>query len=73
VDQDKIVAILDMVAPTYGRDLHTTLGHTGYYMWFIQSYVDIVASLDKILHKDIVDDYNCVLHPSEHIPERVSP
>ena len=36
VDPAKIVAILDMVAPTSIREFHATLGHTGYYQHFIQ-------------------------------------
>jgi hypothetical protein len=30
VDQVKISAILDIVAPTSVKELHTTLGHIGY-------------------------------------------
>jgi hypothetical protein len=35
VDLAKIVAILDMVAPTLVREMGATLGHTGYYRRFI--------------------------------------
>jgi hypothetical protein len=52
VDQAKIVSILDMVAPTSVREMCATLGHTGYYRWFIQNYAQIAAPLEKLLHKD---------------------
>jgi hypothetical protein len=31
VDQDKIIATLDMVSPTSVQEMTSTLGHTGYY------------------------------------------
>jgi hypothetical protein len=52
VDQYKIVPILDMVAPTSVWDMHTTLGHIGYYRRFIQNYANIVAPLENIPCKD---------------------
>jgi hypothetical protein len=51
VDPDKIISILDMVPPTSVPEMHTTLGHTGYYRWFIQNYAQIAASLEKLLLK----------------------
>jgi hypothetical protein len=53
MDPTKIVSILDMVAPTSVQEMHTTLGHTGYYRHFIQNYAQIVAPLERLLHKDI--------------------
>jgi hypothetical protein len=32
-------------------ELHSTLGHIKYSRWFIQSYVNIFASLEKLLSK----------------------
>jgi hypothetical protein len=52
VDQDNIIAILDMVAPTSIRELRVTLGHTGYYRRFIQNYAKIDTPLEKLLRKD---------------------
>ena len=49
VDQVKIVMLLDMVAPTSVRELCATLGHTEYYRRFIQSYVHVGVSLEKLL------------------------
>jgi hypothetical protein len=51
MDQVKIVAILEIVAPTLVKDLHATLGQIGNYRKFIQSYVKVVASLEKLLLK----------------------
>jgi len=52
VDQAKVVVIVDMLAPTFVRELHATLGHTGYYRRFIQSYAKVVTPLEKLLRKD---------------------
>jgi hypothetical protein len=52
VDQAKTVILLDLVAPTSVRELCTTLGHTEYYRWFIQSYVHVGVSLEKLLCKN---------------------
>jgi hypothetical protein len=57
VDHANIIAILDMVEPTSVHDLHVTLGHIGYYRWFIQNYAKIVAPLNKLFHKDTKYDW----------------
>jgi hypothetical protein len=51
VDQENITAILDILAPTFVRELCATLGHTWYYRRFIHSYVKVVP-LEKLLLKD---------------------
>jgi hypothetical protein len=38
VDPTKIIVILELASPTSVRQLRATLGHTGYYMKFIQGY-----------------------------------
>jgi hypothetical protein len=38
VDPSKIAIIVDLPPPTSVRQLHTALGHTGYYIKFIKGY-----------------------------------
>ena len=49
MDQANIAMLLDMVAPTSVRELCVTLGHIEYYRRFIQSYVHVGVSLEKLL------------------------
>jgi hypothetical protein len=52
VDQAKIVAILGHGSSHISQGTCTTLGHTGYYRRFIQSYAKVIAPLEKLLRKD---------------------
>jgi hypothetical protein len=52
VDPSKIVIIVDLPPPTLVRQLHTTLGHTGYYRKFIKGYAQITTPMEKLLNKD---------------------
>jgi hypothetical protein len=52
LDQEEIATIVDMLNPTYVRDLCANLGHIGYYRKFIRSYAKVVALLVKIFCKD---------------------
>ena len=53
VDPRKIAVILNLEAPHSVKQLHATLGHTGYYRKFIKSYAQITASMKKLLKKDV--------------------
>ena len=52
VDPSKIAIIVDIPSPTSVRQLHTTLGHTGYYRKFIKGYAQITTPMEKLLKKD---------------------
>ena len=51
VDATKVTIIMNMSSPTSVKQLHSTLGHTGYYRWFIRNYLLITAPLEKLLKK----------------------
>lgn len=51
VDQEKIATIVDMLMPTFVRELCVNLGHIGYYRKFIQSYEKVVALLENIAQR----------------------
>ena len=52
VDLAKIVVILNLQVPRSVEQLHTTLGHTGYYQKFIKRYAQITESMEQLLKKD---------------------
>jgi hypothetical protein len=52
VDPSKIAIIVDLPPPTSVKQLHTTLGHTGYYRKFIKGYAQITTPMEKFLKKD---------------------
>jgi hypothetical protein len=52
VDPSKISIIVDIPPPTLVRQLHTALGHTGYYIKFIKGYAHITTPMEKLLRKD---------------------
>jgi hypothetical protein len=52
VDPSKIAIIIDFPPPTSVKQLHTMLGHTGYYRKFIKGYAQIRALMEKLLKKD---------------------
>ena len=53
VDPMKIVVILNLEAPRSVKQLHTTLGHTGYYRKFIKGYDQITTLMEKLLKKHV--------------------
>jgi hypothetical protein len=50
-DPSKIAIIVDLPPPISVKQLHTTLGHTRYYMKFIKGYAQITAPMKKLLKK----------------------
>ena len=53
VDPVKIAIIVNLPPPKFVKQLHITLGHTGYYRKFIKGYAHITAPMEKKLKKDI--------------------
>jgi len=51
VDPAKVVAIFHMEPPCNVKQQRETLGHMGYYKWFIRNYVAITALMEKLLRK----------------------
>ncbi len=51
VDLSRIAIIVDL-PPTSVNKLHTTLGHTSYYIKFIKWYAQITMPMEKLLKKD---------------------
>lgn len=58
VDPAKIVVILNPEALQSVKQLCTTLGHTGYYQKFIESYAQITVPMEKLLKKDTTYFWN---------------
>ena len=54
VDPMKIVVIVSLEAPRNVKQLHATLGHTGYYRKFMKTYAQIIAPMEKLLKKDVM-------------------
>jgi len=52
VDPSKIAIIVYLPPPTSVKQLHTVLGHTGYYKKIIKGYAQIKAPMEKLLKKD---------------------
>jgi hypothetical protein len=52
VDPKNIVVIVNLPPPKKICQLRETLGHTGYYKFFIKGYVQITAPMEKLLRKD---------------------
>jgi len=53
VDPVKIAVIVNLPAPKTVRQLCMKLGKTDYYKKFIKWYVQIIASMEKLLKKDV--------------------
>jgi hypothetical protein len=51
VDPPKISIIVDLPPPTSVKQLHTALGHTGYYKKLIKGYAHITTPMENILNK----------------------
>ena len=50
VDPAKIAIIFDLPPPVRDQ-LRETLGHTGYYNFFIKGYVEVTAPMENLLKK----------------------
>jgi hypothetical protein len=58
VDFAKIAVIVNLPAPKLVCQLRETLGHTSYYMKFINGYAQITAPMEKLLKKDARFQWN---------------
>jgi hypothetical protein len=54
VDPSKIAIIVDFPPPTSVKQLHTTLGHTGYYRKFIKGYAQITGPMENLLRNVVI-------------------
>ena len=52
VDPADITIIVNLQPPSSVKQLHTTLGHTGYYRKFIKGYAQITTPMEKLLKRD---------------------
>lgn len=53
VDPAKIAVIVNLEVLKNVKQLHATLGHTGYYRKFIKAYSQIIAPMEKLLKEDV--------------------
>jgi len=53
VDPTNIAVIMNLEVMRSVKQIHTTLGHTGYYRKFIKSYAQITLPMEKLLNKDV--------------------
>jgi hypothetical protein len=51
VELAKVVVIVKISPPVSANQLHSMLGHTGYYHRFIRRYENITAPLENLLNK----------------------
>ena len=58
MDPTKIAIIVNLPPPTSVKQLHTMLGHTGYYRKFIKGYAQITAPMEKLLKRDAKYKWN---------------
>eukprot|EP00253_Pinus_taeda_P020837 PITA_20837 len=58
VDPAKVTVILNLQVPCNVKQLHTMLGHTGYYHNFIKGYVQITTLMEQLLKKDATYCWN---------------
>jgi hypothetical protein len=58
VDPAKIVVIVNLPPLKLVRQLKSTLGHIGYYSKFIRGYAQITMTMEKLLKKDIMYEWN---------------
>jgi hypothetical protein len=58
VDPTKFAVIEIMTPPMSDKQLHSTLGHTGYYHKSIRRYTNITAPLENLLKKDEMFQWN---------------
>ena len=52
VDPAKIAIIVNLPPPNSVKQLHTTLGHTGYYRKFAKGYAQLTTPMEKLLKGD---------------------
>ena len=52
LDPTKIVIIVNLPTPNLVKQLHMTLGHTGYYRKFIKGYAQITTPMENLLKHD---------------------
>jgi len=57
VDKAKIEVMAKLPAPKFVRDIHSFLGHAGFYRWFIK-VSKIARSLTNLLTKDVPFNFN---------------
>ena len=53
VDPAKIAVIINLPVLKIEKQMHSILGHTGYYQKFIQGYALITTPMEKFLKKDV--------------------
>jgi hypothetical protein len=58
VDPAKIALIVNLPPPNTVCQLRATLGHTGYYKFFIKGYAQITTPMEKPLRKDTKFQWN---------------
>eukprot|EP00253_Pinus_taeda_P004232 PITA_04232 len=64
VDPAKIAMIVNLEALKNVKQLHATLGYTGYYRKFIKSYAQIITPMEKLLKKDMTFYWDEECQPS---------
>ncbi|CAN6552317.1 unnamed protein product [Malus baccata var. baccata] len=58
VDKSKIDLVRYLPSPTSVREVHSFLGHTGFYRRFIKDFSKISTPLCRLLQKDVTFDFN---------------
>ena len=53
VDKTKIDVIISLPYPIFVWEVHSFLGHTGFYRRFIQDFSKISLTLSKLIQKDV--------------------
>ena len=53
VDPAKIAIIVNLPPPNLVKQLHTTLGHIGFYIKLIKEYAKITAPMEKLLKHNV--------------------
>jgi hypothetical protein len=53
VDPAKIEVIIRLPPPKTQKEVRIFLGHTGYYQWFIENFINITAPMFGLLIKDV--------------------
>ncbi|CAN6704199.1 unnamed protein product [Malus baccata var. baccata] len=58
VDKSKIDLVRHLPSPTSVREVHSFLGHAGFYRRFIKDFSKISTPLCRLLQKDVTFDFN---------------
>jgi hypothetical protein len=53
VDPSKIAIIVDFLPPTSVKQLHTMLGHIGYYKNFIKGYAQMTTPMENFVEEGL--------------------